>query len=150
MHRVQSPHAQTSIPDEACGPGRTRASASGVSPRLHPPAHVLRSGPIRVDLDRKTVSVSGRRVPLNGMEFRLIKALIEAHGRTLSCHDLILVAWQGRRSADLPTRLLELHLRRLKAKLRTEGHRISAADTVDYYFGEATNPPRLGVVAGRR
>lgn len=98
-------------------------------------AHVLRSGGIRIDLDRRSVSVRGRPVTLTRAEFRLLKLLIQANGRALSSRDLVRATGKGMSAPRVPP---DLHVRRLKEKLRAEGHRISTVSTVDYYFGEAS------------
>ncbi|MGH7255256.1 MAG: response regulator transcription factor, partial [Nitrospirales bacterium] len=45
---------------------------------------MLREGSIELDIDRYTVSVEGRPVKLTAKEFDLLRALLEAKGRTLT------------------------------------------------------------------
>lgn len=75
----------------------------------------LRVGPIVVDLEAKRVTVDGRELALTPTEFRLLACLMERRGRTQSRRALLEAVWET--TAEIETRTVDMHVRRLRAKL---------------------------------
>ncbi|HXA29928.1 MAG TPA: response regulator transcription factor [Candidatus Angelobacter sp.] len=93
-----------------------RRTASGESMRRPGDRGTLRLGDVCLDLDRHEVTRGGNPVPLTGVEFRLLAALIEAGGRVLTREVLIEMLYtQG--GADVFDRTIDVHVRRLRDKL---------------------------------
>lgn len=99
---------------------------------------VLTAGPIRVDLRQRRVTVDGRDVVLTPTEFRLLETLLQRCGQTQSRPQLLERVWRAR--GDMQTRTVDMHVRRLRAKLgpaaghietiRGSGYRLQAESTV--------------------
>jgi len=80
---------------------------------------VLRAGPLRMDLTAHEVTLDDEELSLTPTEFRLLQALMEREGRTQSREQLLQRAWEMEaRVADrIQTRTVDMHVRRLRAKL---------------------------------
>ena len=80
---------------------------------------VLKAGPIQMDVNAHQVSVDGVELELTPTEFRLLRALMERRGRTQSREQLLEAAWdvEADVSGRLNTRTVDMHVRRLRAKL---------------------------------
>lgn len=76
---------------------------------------VLEAGPVRMDVDRHTVSVDGRVVILPLKEFELLELLLRNAGRVLTRGQLIDRVWGSDYVGD--TKTLDVHVKRLRAKL---------------------------------
>jgi two-component system, OmpR family, response regulator RegX3 len=83
---------------------------------------VLEAGPIRMDVDRHVVSVVGdagtTEVPLPLKEFDLLEYLMRNVGRVLTRGQLIDRVWGADYVGD--TKTLDVHVKRLRAKLEPE------------------------------
>ncbi|HEX9886497.1 MAG TPA: response regulator transcription factor [Longimicrobiales bacterium] len=84
---------------------------------------ILAAGPIRVDLAAHHASIDGEELNLTPTEFRLLQALLERRGRTQSRRQLLEKAWDVESDiADrIQTRTVDMHVRRLRAKLGDVG-----------------------------
>ena len=80
---------------------------------------VLWAGPLRVDLSSHQATLEGNELTLTPTEFRLLQALLERKGRTMSRRQLLEKAWDVRTeiSDRLQTRTVDMHIRRLRTKL---------------------------------
>lgn len=80
---------------------------------------VLRAGDVRMDLGAHQVTVDGEELNLTPTEFRLLQALMERRGRTQSRRQLLEKAWdvEADISDRIQTRTVDMHIRRLRAKL---------------------------------
>ncbi len=76
-----------------------------------------------MDLGAHQASVDGEEVNLTPTEFRLLQALMERRGRTRSRRQLLEEAWdvESRISERVQTRTVDMHVRRLRAKLGEHG-----------------------------
>ena len=108
--------------------GERLAPASG--------ARVLSAGNLRVNLGSNAVTLAGRRIQLTPTEFRLLKTLMERPGRTQSRRQLLEAAWDADRGmADRNrTRTVDMHVRRLRAKLDEAGDWIETVRGFGYRF----------------
>jgi len=79
---------------------------------------VLEGGPVRMDVDRHTVSVNGDQVSLPLKEFELLEFLLRNAGRVLTRGQLIDRVWGSDYVGD--TKTLDVHVKRLRAKIEPE------------------------------
>jgi two-component system response regulator RegX3 len=78
----------------------------------------LESGPVRMDVDRHRVTVDGEPVQLPLKEFELLEILLRNAGRVLTRQQLIDRVWGSDYVGD--TKTLDVHVKRLRAKLEPE------------------------------
>lgn len=93
---------------------RVRALLRRTTP-LDVKEHILRCGPISVDVDRHMVSDDGEDVRLTAKEFLLLQYLLEHRGRVLSRDRLLSDVWDYQYPGA--TRTVDVHVRRLREKL---------------------------------
>ena len=90
--------------------------------RLAEPEELLpatvESGPVRVDVERHVVTVSGAPVNLPLKEFELLELLLRNSGRVLTRGQLIDRIWGSDYVGD--TKTLDVHIKRLRAKIEAE------------------------------
>jgi phosphate regulon transcriptional regulator PhoB len=98
------------------------------------PTRVLAVGPVTLDPDRHAVTLGGRALPLTPKEFDLLQALLEAAGRVLSREYLLNHVWGYARADEIESRTVDVHVRRLRAKLGDAGSRIATVKSVGYRF----------------
>ena len=79
---------------------------------------VLESGPVRMDIERHTVSVDGEQVALPLKEFDLLEYLMRNKGRVLTRGQLIDRVWGADYVGD--TKTLDVHVKRLRSKIETD------------------------------
>ncbi|HXG01865.1 MAG TPA: response regulator [Candidatus Binatia bacterium] len=92
----------------------------------------LRVGAIALDPARHAVTVDGAAVALTPREFDLLHALMEAGGRVLSREHLLGRVWGYARAEEIESRTVDVHVRRLRAKLGSEGRRVTTIKGVGY------------------
>ena len=78
----------------------------------------LESGPVRMDVERHTVSVDGRSASLPLKEFELLEMLLRNSGRVLTRMQLIDRVWGSDYVGD--TKTLDVHVKRLRAKIEPD------------------------------
>jgi two-component system response regulator RegX3 len=78
----------------------------------------LEAGPVRMDVERHTVSVSGQAVSLPLKEFELLEMLLRNSGRVLTRLQLIDRVWGSDYVGD--TKTLDVHVKRLRAKIEPD------------------------------
>ena len=117
------------------------ARVRAVLRRAHPEhaSPVLSVGPVTLDPTRHAVSVDGRAAVLTPKEFDLLQALLESAGRVLSREYLLNRVWGYARADVIESRTVDVHVRRLRAKLGDAGSRIATVKSVGYRF-EADRP----------
>jgi two-component system, OmpR family, response regulator RegX3 len=89
----------------------------GAEPTEASPA-VLEAGPVRMDIERHVVSVSGVSVRLPLKEFELLELLLRNAGRVLTRAQLIDRIWGADYVGD--TKTLDVHVKRLRAKIEPD------------------------------
>jgi phosphate regulon transcriptional regulator PhoB len=102
---------------------RARAPLSGAP---------LAVGGITLDGATHQATVSERPLTLTPKEFDLLRALLEARGRVLSREFLLDRVWGYARAGEIESRTVDVHVRRLRAKLGPEGERILTVKNVGY------------------
>ncbi|NUT19257.1 MAG: response regulator transcription factor [Hamadaea sp.] len=78
----------------------------------------LSAGPVRMDVERHVVTVSGDTVPLPLKEFELLELLLRNAGRVLTRGQLIDRVWGADYVGD--TKTLDVHVKRLRSKIEPE------------------------------
>jgi two-component system response regulator RegX3 len=78
----------------------------------------LEAGPVRMDVDRHVVTVSGSHVSLPLKEFELLELLLRNAGRVLTRHQLIDRVWGSDYVGD--TKTLDVHVKRLRSKVESD------------------------------
>jgi two-component system, OmpR family, response regulator RegX3 len=79
---------------------------------------VLEAGPVRMDVERHVVTVSGTEVPLPLKEFDLLEYLLRNVGRVLTRGQLIDRVWGADYVGD--TKTLDVHVKRLRSKIEAD------------------------------
>ena len=79
---------------------------------------IVEAGPVRMDVERHTVSVDGRAVSLPLKEFDLLELLLRNAGRVLTRGQLIDRVWGADYVGD--TKTLDVHVKRLRGKIEPD------------------------------
>jgi len=97
---------------------------------------ILRAGPLRVDVGALEAVLDGEELSLTPTEFRLLQALMERRGRTQSRRQLLEKAWdvEADVSHRIHTRTVDMHVRRLRAKLGDVGEWLETVRGFGYRF----------------
>ncbi len=123
-----------------CGPAELEARIKLAISRLvasreeaDPEAHVIRSGEVVVDEATYTAKIGGRHLDLTFKEFELLKFLAQHPGRVFSRQQLLQEVWGYDYFGG--TRTVDVHVRRLRAKLGPENETlIGTVRNVGYRF----------------
>jgi two-component system response regulator RegX3 len=78
----------------------------------------LEAGPVRMDVERHTVTVGGVSTPLPLKEFELLEMLLRNAGRVLTRIQLMDRVWGSDYVGD--TKTLDVHIKRLRAKIEPD------------------------------
>ena len=78
----------------------------------------LEAGPVRMDVERHVVSVGGAQTSFPLKEFELLEMLLRNAGRVLTRIQLIDRVWGSDYVGD--TKTLDVHIKRLRAKVETD------------------------------
>lgn len=89
-------------------------------------------GELTVDIPRHRVTVKGQEIVLTPMEFKLLTILLERKGRVQSREQLLSHVWQI--EADVMTRTVDTHIKRLRQKLGKAGDDIETVRGLGYRF----------------
>jgi two-component system alkaline phosphatase synthesis response regulator PhoP len=94
---------------------------------------ILKIGDLAIDFAKIAVSVKGKQVELTAKEFELLKTLIKSKGRVLSRNFLLDNVW-GFDSLEIQTRTVDVHIRTLRKKIKSEAKRIITVKNYGYRF----------------
>ncbi len=95
---------------------------------------LLKIGGLTIDLSKITVSVKDKAVELTAKEFELLRTLIKAKGRVLSRDHLLDTIWGFDHALEIQTRTVDVHIRTLRKKLKSESKRIVTVKNYGYRF----------------
>lgn len=95
---------------------------------------VLQAGGITIDFARIAVFVKDKPIELTAKEFGLLKALAEANGRVLSRDFLLDNVWGFENALEIYSRTVDVHIRTLRKKLKSEAERIVTVKNYGYRF----------------
>lgn len=94
------------------------------------PESVLQVGDIQLDTARHQVRVRGQEVVLTALEFRLLRTLMERNDRVQTREVLLSDVWGIQ--AEIHTRTVDTHIKRLREKLGEAGDIIETVRGVGY------------------
>jgi two-component system response regulator RegX3 len=97
---------------------RVRAVLRRGGDDLDASSSVVEAGPVRMDIERHVVTVSGRETKLPLKEFELLELLLRNAGRVLTRGQLIDRVWGADYVGD--TKTLDVHVKRLRAKVEPD------------------------------
>jgi two-component system phosphate regulon response regulator PhoB len=109
-----------------------RSSLSGRSDPAAEADVVMSFGCLKIDIPSHRVTVDGKEISLTALEFRLLVTLFERKGRVQSREVLLEDVWDIR--ADITTRTVDTHVKRLREKLETAGVYVETIRGVGYRF----------------
>jgi len=97
-------------------------------------ARAISGGGVVLDPARHRVTVAGVPSELTAKEFDLLHALMAAAGRVLTREVLLNRVWGYAHADTIESRTVDVHVRRLRAKLGAAGRRIATVKSVGYRF----------------
>ncbi len=97
----------------------------------------LTFGCLNIDVPAHRVTVEEQEVPLTALEFRLLVTFFERRGRVQSREVLLEDVWDIH--ADVTTRTVDTHVKRLREKLEKAGAYIETIRGVGYRFRSASD-----------
>jgi two-component system phosphate regulon response regulator PhoB len=89
-------------------------------------------GDLTIDIDSHEVFVNDEQIILTALEFRLLRQLVDRRGRVQSRDQLLSDVWGY--SAEVTTRTVDTHIKRLREKLGTMGKYVQTIRGVGYKF----------------
>jgi two-component system phosphate regulon response regulator PhoB len=100
---------------------------------------VVEFGLLRIDRAAHRVFVEGREVDLTPLEFKLLVTLHERKNRVQSRDTLLEDVWGV--SAEITTRTVDTHVKRLREKLGPAGGYVVTVRGIGYRFAETPDEP---------
>jgi phosphate regulon transcriptional regulator PhoB len=95
---------------------------------------VLKIGDLEIDSSKIQVFVKAKPIELTAKEFELLKTLIAAKGRVLSRDYLLDTIWGFDHAMEIQTRTVDVHVRTLRKKLKSEAKKIITVKNYGYRF----------------
>jgi two-component system phosphate regulon response regulator PhoB len=95
-------------------------------------SETIQFGELRLDPAAHQCWVSEAETSLTALEFKLLKTLLERRGRVQTREVLLTDVWGF--SADVTTRTVDTHMKRLRQKIGSAGHYIETLRGVGYRF----------------
>ena len=89
-------------------------------------------GDLVIDVDSHEVFVDNESITLTALEFKLLRQLVDRRGRVQSRDQLLSDVWGY--SADVTTRTVDTHIKRLREKLGVMGKYVQTIRGVGYKF----------------
>ena len=89
-------------------------------------------GDLLIDVDSHEVFVNDQSITLTALEFKLLRQLVDRRGRVQSRDQLLSDVWGY--SADVTTRTVDTHIKRLREKLGSMGKYVQTIRGVGYKF----------------
>jgi two-component system phosphate regulon response regulator PhoB len=102
-----------------------------------PEQRLIEAGELRLDKEAHRVTVSGEEISLTALEFKLLVTLIERRERVQARGTLLSDVWAI--DAEIASRTVDTHVKRLRDKLGTAGRFIETVRGVGYRFSETTS-----------
>ena len=93
---------------------------------------VRQFGDLKIDVDSHEVHVDDAKINLTALEFRLLRQLVDTRGRVQSRDQLLSDVWGY--SAEVTTRTVDTHVKRLREKLGPMGKYVHTIRGVGYKF----------------
>ena len=89
-------------------------------------------GDLKIDIESHEVYVDEIQIELTALEFKLLNQLVETRGRVQSRDQLLTEVWGY--SAEVTTRTVDTHIKRLRTKLGSMGKYVQTIRGVGYKF----------------
>ena len=89
-------------------------------------------GDLKIDVESHEVFVDSVQIDLTALEFKLLNQLVETRGRVQSRDQLLQDVWGY--SAEVTTRTVDTHIKRLRNKLGSMGKYVQTIRGVGYKF----------------
>ena len=89
-------------------------------------------GDLRIDVESHEVHVDSKLVELTALEFKLLNELVDKRGRVQSRDQLLSEVWGY--NAEVTTRTVDTHIKRLREKLGPMGKYVQTIRGVGYKF----------------
>lgn len=112
---------------------RIKAVLRRIKEKDNPP-EVLKKGDLTIDFSKISVAIKGKPIELTSKEFELLKTLMNAKGRVLSRDYLLDTIWGFDHAMEIQTRTVDVHIRTLRKKLKSEAKRIITVKNYGYRF----------------
>jgi two-component system phosphate regulon response regulator PhoB len=96
---------------------------------------VRKFGDLKIDVDSHEVHVDDTKINLTALEFRLLRQLVDTRGRVQSRDQLLSDVWGY--SAEVTTRTVDTHVKRLREKLGAMGKYVHTIRGVGYKFARS-------------
>ena len=111
---------------------RVRAVLRRADTGTEPVAKVYHGAHLTADFDAVAISVDGQAVRLTRREFELLRYLVQNKNRVVSRDRLLERVWGYDRMVE--TRSVDVHVGRLRSKLRTAGQQVETVIGLGYRF----------------
>ena len=95
---------------------------------------IFNIGDLVIDFSKITVTVKKKPIELTSKEFELLKTLVKSRGRVLSRDYLLDTIWGFDQSMEIQTRTVDVHIRTLRKKIKSEAKRIVTVKNYGYRF----------------
>jgi DNA-binding response OmpR family regulator len=95
---------------------------------------IVEIGDLTIDFSKISVSVKNKPAELTAKEFELLRTLLKAKGRVLSRDYLLDTIWGFDHAAEIQTRTVDVHIRTLRKKLKSEAKSIVTVKNYGYRF----------------
>ena len=92
-------------------------------------------GDLIIDIESHEVYVNNNQIDLTALEFRLLRQLVDRRGRVQSRDQLLEDVWGY--SAEVTTRTVDTHIKRLREKLGPMGKYVQTIRGVGYKFSRS-------------
>ncbi|OGX29650.1 MAG: DNA-binding response regulator [Omnitrophica WOR_2 bacterium RIFCSPHIGHO2_01_FULL_49_10] len=92
--------------------------------------NILSIGRLVINIEKHEVTVDKKKVDLTPMEFKLLATLVERQGRVQSREQLLTDVWDI--AADVDTRTIDTHIKRLREKLGKAGDLLETVRGLGY------------------
>ncbi len=99
------------------------------------PQPIIEFGSLKIDREAHRVWVEGKEVDLTALEFRLLVTLHDRKNRVQTRDALLQDVWGI--EADITTRTVDTHVKRLREKLGQAGEYVETVRGVGYRFADA-------------
>lgn len=94
-------------------------------------SNIYQIGVLYVDEDKHMISVAGEQIHLSYKEYKLLSVLLAAEGKIVSRDELLQSVW-GEFYEE--SRTLDVHIRKLRVKLKDAGSYIKTIKNIGYQF----------------
>ncbi len=92
----------------------------------------LKVAGVELDLESHRAFTEGEEMELTPLEYRLLEVFLKRRGRVQTRRQLLQAAWNT--DAQIETRTVDMHVARLRAKLRDQGDLLETVRGVGYRF----------------